>query len=596
MASLIIPPLPTTERGQACPLKVDPTGKMWIYCAGNNIIVRGIESASDTFIYDGHALQKTTCAAFSPNGNWVASADVTGTIKIWSPKGERVTKSEFRVWNGAVLDLAWSPDSQRIIACGDGKEIKAKAFLFDTGNAVGEITGHSKRVNSCTFRPTRPFRAATGGEDFIVCFHEGPPFKFVKSMNNHTNFVNSVRYSPDGETLASGGSDSKIHLYEGKTGEYESSFSGTSGSIWGLDWSSTDSQLGCVSGDKFLRVFAKGEEKAKEEFKLGDKLEDMPLGVCWGAGPLTAVCLDSRLVYLKDGKLVTLNGTQGVLSSCAKLESGGFVAGSADGSLVRIRDGETTPSARLKMDKRIVQIITSSTRPEVAVLTADEKIHFIDMKEEEPKILATHPLGGFAVCGSYQKDEVVILTKKNNLVSMKLTGQSSVRELKRATLCSTTSDEPTNDAHLAVAYEGMGNEMTIQTAPRMIEIYDEKGNAVHSIDAHKADVTVMAFSPNGRYLATCDVDRKVYVWNCATWEQAAMFSNHTSKITCASWHSDSNLLATGSLDRSVYIWNIATPAERVQKQNSHKEGVNGVAWCNNNKLASIGADGSFKLW
>ena len=49
---------------------------------------------------------------------------------------------------------------------------------MDTGSTVGEITGHNKAINSMDFRPERPFRVVSGGEDMKVCFHEGPPFKF----------------------------------------------------------------------------------------------------------------------------------------------------------------------------------------------------------------------------------------------------------------------------------------------------------------------------------------------------------------------------------------------------------------------------------
>ena len=46
---------------------------------------------------------------------------------------------------------------------------------------MGEFDGHSRRVLSCAFKPTRPFRIVTCGEDFLVNFYEGPPFKFKLS-------------------------------------------------------------------------------------------------------------------------------------------------------------------------------------------------------------------------------------------------------------------------------------------------------------------------------------------------------------------------------------------------------------------------------
>ena len=56
-------------------------------------------------------------------------------------------------------------------------------FLWDSGSSVGEITGHSKTINSIDYRPTRPFRVVTAGEDKLVGWFEGPPFRFKTSLS-----------------------------------------------------------------------------------------------------------------------------------------------------------------------------------------------------------------------------------------------------------------------------------------------------------------------------------------------------------------------------------------------------------------------------
>lgn len=58
---------------------------------------------------------------------------------------------------------------------------------WDSGSTVGDFDGHSKRVLSCAFKPTRPFRIITCGEDFLVNFYEGPPFRFKASFR-HVQF------------------------------------------------------------------------------------------------------------------------------------------------------------------------------------------------------------------------------------------------------------------------------------------------------------------------------------------------------------------------------------------------------------------------
>lgn len=50
--------------------------------------------------------------------------------------------------------------------------------MSETGTSVGEISGQSKLINTCDFRPSRPFRIVTGSEDNTVAVFEGPPFKF----------------------------------------------------------------------------------------------------------------------------------------------------------------------------------------------------------------------------------------------------------------------------------------------------------------------------------------------------------------------------------------------------------------------------------
>jgi WD40 repeat protein len=87
----------------------------------------------------------------------------------------------------------------------------AKVFLWDTGNSVGELNGHGKRVASCAYRPCRPFRLITASEDTRTVFYAGPPFVLDHSNNDaHSNWVNAVRYSPDGQRIVSVGSDKKV--------------------------------------------------------------------------------------------------------------------------------------------------------------------------------------------------------------------------------------------------------------------------------------------------------------------------------------------------------------------------------------------------
>lgn len=86
----------------------------------------------------------------------------------------------------------------------------AHAFHFDTGSSLGEVSGHTKPINSVSIRPCRPIRAVTASDDFSLNFYTGTPYKFAKSIKVHTRFVHCVRYSPDGSMFASAGADGKV--------------------------------------------------------------------------------------------------------------------------------------------------------------------------------------------------------------------------------------------------------------------------------------------------------------------------------------------------------------------------------------------------
>ena len=121
-ASQTIAPQPATARGSPVHLSVDPKGQRIAYAAGKAIYLRNLADPAQSLQYTGHT-QQTTVAKFSPSGYYVASGDVAGNVKIWScDTDEPVLKNEVKVLSGSITDLAWDPESTRILAVGEGKD------------------------------------------------------------------------------------------------------------------------------------------------------------------------------------------------------------------------------------------------------------------------------------------------------------------------------------------------------------------------------------------------------------------------------------------------------------------------------------------
>jgi WD40 repeat protein len=236
---------PTTNRGSPTPLSSDSKGERIAYASNKSIFVRSIDHPEISKQYTQHTAQ-TTVARFSPSGFYVASGDVSGSVRVWDAQGAENTKGEYHIIAGRINDIAWDGESQRIIAVGDGKERFGHCITADSGNSVGEISGHSSQINCVSIRQQRPLRAATGSDDMSLCFFHGAPFKFNTSIRGkHDKFIYGTQFSPDGNSIVSVGSDRRIWLYDGKTGEVQKQIGEGEhkGSIFGVSWAKDSKKL-----------------------------------------------------------------------------------------------------------------------------------------------------------------------------------------------------------------------------------------------------------------------------------------------------------------------------------------------------------------
>ena len=145
-----------------------------------------------------------------------------------------------------VEDLAWDGEGKRIAAVGGGAS-KAKVFAWDTGSSLApEVIPHSKKNITVDFKSSRPFKVVWGGEDFNLSLYAGPPFKYERGLKEHSNFVNCVRYAPDGSKFVSVSSDKKGVVYDGTSGDPIGKLDPATmhtGSVYACAWSPDGSKV-----------------------------------------------------------------------------------------------------------------------------------------------------------------------------------------------------------------------------------------------------------------------------------------------------------------------------------------------------------------
>lgn len=71
------------------------------------------------------------------------------------------------------------------------------------------------------------------------------------------------------------------------------------------------------------------------------------------------------------------------------------------------------------------------------------------------------------------------------------------------------------------------------------------GSQVRLMTGHKAPIYSLAFSAEGRFLASAGADHRVLVWDLAHGHLVAALSNHSGTIHCLSFSRDGNILVSG---------------------------------------------------
>jgi len=500
-------------------------------------------------------------------------------------------KGEYKVLSGAVKDLEWDGESKRIIAVGDGRDKFGHAFMFDTGSSTGEIIGHSKAVNAVAIRHQRPFRAATASDDTTIVFHQGAPYKYEKSIKTHTKFIQDVRYAPSGDHFASVGSDSKVFVYDGKTGETlgEITDSPHTGSIMACSWSPDSKSLATSSADRTVKLWDVEARKVVTTWTVGSGVAFQQVGNTWtGGDAIVSVSVSGDLnVFDKrvgDKPASVLYGPQKSVTAAVTLPSSStFLAGTADGRILSFSFSDSS-YAHLSGDGHaaLVSGLASAADGKAYSVGFDDKVKEIEggssfvpascSTSAQPKSVAV------------AADSTVFVAEANGVEAIR--SNQKVFELKPKF---TPSAVAASGSVVAVGGEDM-----------KVRLFDWDGKSLTeaaTLEGNKGVVSAIAFSPDGSLLTTGDSTGKIILFDVK--ERKAITSRwsfHTGRINSLSWTADGKHCASGSLDTHVYVWSVEKPMRNIAIKNAGPGGISAVFWTGAKTLASAGADGCVRTW
>jgi WD40 repeat protein len=472
-------------------------------------------------------------------------------------------------------------------------------YYWQPKTRVGALAlrGHSDVVNSVAFSPDGQ-RIVTGSNDKTAKVWDEATGTELHTLTGHNDLVVSVAFSPDGQRIVTGSVDRTARVWDAVSGRELLTLKGHSDVVNSVAFSPDGQRIATGSADKTARMWdaASGKEllTLTGHSNWVNSVAFSPDGqrIVTGSQDKTAKVWEAA----SGRELLTFKGlSHPVFSSTFSPDGQRIVTVGVDRTakvweaasgrelLTLTGHGDWIEYAAFSRDGQ--RIVTGSSDNTAKLWEAASGRELFTYRGHSSGInsVAFSPDGQRIVTGSSDSTanvwEVARGVSPDNIGGnlLTLTGH--------------------NDLVVSVAFNPDGRRIVTGSVDHTAKVWDAAtGRELLTLRGHSDAVNCVAFSPDGQRIVTASNDKTAKVWEAADGRELLTLSGHGDYVFSAAFSPDGQRIVTASNDKTAKVWD-AVSGKELLTLNGHNSGVWTVAFSPDGQRIVTGSqDRTAKVW